>query len=152
MQIADSFVVRAPRERVWRLIRDPVVLVPCIPGCRGITEVTPVLYKAVMGVSIGPISASFNVDVEIVTERPLEEVVTRTRGEEGTRASSVSAESVLRLEEAGDGETRVHYASEVSLVGRLGKFGLGMMRKKAEALGREFAEAFRAKAESTEKV
>jgi hypothetical protein len=32
-------------------------------------------------------------------------------------------------------------------VGRLGKFGLGVMKKKAESLGREFALAFKQKVE-----
>jgi len=41
----------------------------------------------------------------------------------------------------------VYYASEVSLVGRLGKFGLGIMKKKAKSLGEEFAAAFRARVE-----
>ena len=33
----------------------------------------------------------------------------------------------------------VGHSGEVSVVGRLGKFGLGIMKKKAETLGREFA-------------
>jgi hypothetical protein len=36
----------------------------------------------------------------------------------------------------------------VSVTGRLGKFGLGMMKKKAEQLGAKFAESFRGKVEA----
>jgi hypothetical protein len=36
----------------------------------------------------------------------------------------------------------------VSVVGRLGKFGLGMMKKKAKQMGEEFAEAFRERVEA----
>ena len=150
MHIADSFVVKAPREHVWRLIRDPAVLVPCIPGCKEISEVTPTLYKATVGFSVGPISASFNVEVEIVSEAAPREVLTRTRGEEGTRASTVNAESRLLLDATAGGETIVHYSSDVTVAGRLGKYGLGMMKKKAESLGRQFAGNFRAKAEAAE--
>jgi hypothetical protein len=46
-----------------------------------------------------------------------------------------------------EGATAVRYLSEVSGTGRLGKFGLGVMKKKAEALGAKFAEAFRGKLE-----
>ncbi len=150
MRISDSFVVKAPRERVWTLIRNPAVMVPCIPGCKAISEVTPTLYKATIGMSVGPISASFNVEVEIVSERAPEEVTSRTRGEEGTRASTVSAESRLILESTNGGETIVHYSSDVNVTGRLGKFGLGMMKKKAESLGRDFAASFRERAEGQE--
>jgi hypothetical protein len=37
----------------------------------------------------------------------------------------------------------VVYTSELSIVGRLGKFGAGMMKKKADVLGDEFAEELR---------
>jgi carbon monoxide dehydrogenase subunit G len=46
-----------------------------------------------------------------------------------------------------DNETEVFYASEAAVVGRLGKFGLGVMKKKAESLAREFAQAFKNKVE-----
>jgi carbon monoxide dehydrogenase subunit G len=71
--------------------------------------------------------------------------VARTRGEEGSRASSVSAESFLSLAEIDGTNTEVSYSSELSVTGRLGKFGLGVMKKKAHALGEEFASNFRNK-------
>jgi len=46
-----------------------------------------------------------------------------------------------------ENETEVFYVSEAAVVGRLGKFGLGVMKKKAEGLGREFAAAFRQRLE-----
>jgi carbon monoxide dehydrogenase subunit G len=48
----------------------------------------------------------------------------------------------------GENETEVCYSSEVSVVGRLGKFGLGVMKKKAESLGRDFAATFKARVET----
>ena len=89
----------------------------------------------------------FNVDVEIVSETAPEEVRSRTRGEEGGRASSLSADNTLRLTALSDNETEVFYASEAAVVGRLAKFGLGVMKKKAESLAREFAQAFKNKVE-----
>jgi carbon monoxide dehydrogenase subunit G len=147
MRIEDRFVVAAPRQRVWEAIKDPAVVAPCIPGCQSVEVISPTLYKAKIRVQVGPIKADFNVDVEIIAETPPEEVRSRTRGEEGSRASSLSAENTLRLTALGEGETEVFYASEAAVVGRLGKFGLGVMRKKAESLGRDFALAFKQKVE-----
>jgi hypothetical protein len=36
----------------------------------------------------------------------------------------------------------VRYESEVSIFGRLGKFGLGMIKEREETLGDEFAKSF----------
>src|SRR5262249_31483115 len=147
MRIEDRFVVAAPRERVWLAIKDPSGVAPCIPRCQGAEVVTSKNYKARIRVQVGPIKAEFNVEVEIVSETAPEEVRSRTRGEEGSRASSLSAENTLRLTALSDNETEVSYASEAAIVGRLGKFGLGVMKKKAESLGRDFAQAFKQKAD-----
>jgi len=148
MLVEGRFLVGAPRERVWTAIKDPAVVAPCIPGCQGVEVVSPALYKAKIRVQLGPIKADFNVDVEIVSETAPEEVRSRTRGEEGSRASSLSAENTLRLIPLSENETEVFYSSEAAVVGRLGKFGLGVMKKKAESLGREFAAAFKQRVES----
>lgn len=147
MRIEDRFVVAAPRQRVWEAIKDPAIVALCIPGCQSVEVISPTLYKAKIRVQVGPIKADFNVDVEIVAETAPEEVRSRTRGEEGSRTSSLSAENTLRLTVLGEDETEVSYVSEATVVGRLGKFGLGVMRKKAESLGRDFAQAFRQKVE-----
>jgi carbon monoxide dehydrogenase subunit G len=143
MRIEGHFVVSAPRQIVWTAIKDPAVVAPCIPGCQGVEVLSPTLYKARIRVAVGPIKAEFNVEVEILAETEPEELRSRTRGEEGGRASSLSAESTLRLTSLGENETEVSYSSEATVVGRLGKFGLGIMKKKAESLGREFAANFK---------
>lgn len=147
MKIEDSFTVAAPQHRVWAAITDPDVVGPCIPGCSSIEVISPTLYKAQVGVAVGPIKASFTLEVEVLEEDPPNQVRSKTRGEEGSKASTVSTDNLLRLEPCGVDETRVYYFSEVSVVGRLGKFGLGVMKKKAEGLGRQFADCFRAKLE-----
>ncbi|MEQ9125811.1 MAG: 4-hydroxybenzoyl-CoA reductase, partial [Alphaproteobacteria bacterium] len=67
--------------------------------------------------------------------------------EEGGKASRVSADSTLALKALDESQTEVTYASDVSVVGRLGKFGLGIMKKKAKSMGEEFAAKFRERVE-----
>jgi carbon monoxide dehydrogenase subunit G len=117
-------------------------MAPCIPGCEAIEVIDDSRYKAAVKVKLGPVAATFRLEVEVTAMTPPDEVFSKTRGEEGSRASQLTAESWLGLQSLGPAETRVSYASEVSVVGRLGRYGLGMMQKKAEALGRDFAAAF----------
>ena len=143
MRIEDSFTVDAPVARVWQMITDPQVVGPCIPGCQEVTVTGPDTYKADIKVAVGPIKTTFSVTVEKTEERPPHFAASTTRGEEGGKASTLNATSTLTLSEGADGGTAVAYASEVSVFGRLGKFGLGIMKKKARDLGRDFAESFR---------
>jgi uncharacterized protein len=147
MKIEETFVVNAPRERVWPLITDPKLLATCVPGCESVDILSPDRYLGKVTIGIGPIKASFNVEVTITEQEAPSYVLCVSRGEENSRASQVSAENVLRLSDRGDGTTEVYYASDIQVVGRLGKFGLGIMKKKAKSLGDEFARAFKARAE-----
>jgi carbon monoxide dehydrogenase subunit G len=81
----------------------------------------------------------------VTREDPPERIFCTTRGEEGSRASILSAESVVSLLEVDTNTTEVSYSSEVSIGGRLGKFGLGVMKKKAISMSDAFAAAFRDK-------
>src|SRR5690606_38287737 len=90
---------------------------------------------------------TFNVVVDLVEQDPPYRAASVTRGEEGGKASTLTAQSELRLNPVAEGGTEVYYASEVSLVGRLGKFGLGIMKKKAKSLGVVFAPAVRVRVE-----
>jgi carbon monoxide dehydrogenase subunit G len=147
MRIEGRFVVAAPPERVFAEITNPALMASCIPGCEAIEVIDPKTYRARILIEVGPIKARFNLVVEVTAEEPPVRVLSVTRGEEGSRASMLSANNELRLEVTAEGATAVRYLSEVSVTGRLGKFGLGVMKKKAEALGAKFAEAFRGKLE-----
>jgi carbon monoxide dehydrogenase subunit G len=150
LKIEDSFVVAAPIEHIWSLITDPEVVGPCVPGCEGIEVMEPGSYRTSIRVALGPIKTTFNLIVTVTEEQPPRLAASTTRGEEGTRASTLTAHNVLCLEALDKAQTEVRYSSEVSLVGRLGTFGLGVMKKKAKALGEAFAEAFRERAEARE--
>ncbi|MBI1733050.1 MAG: hypothetical protein HYR49_09840 [Gammaproteobacteria bacterium] len=147
MKVEKVFRVNAAREDVWAFITSPEKVAPCIPGCKGVEVTGPSTYKATLVIEVGPIRTEFNVDVEATEERPPEYSAYITRGEEGGRASRVKAESSLALRSVSAHETEVLYKSDINIVGRLGKFGLGIMKKKADALGDDFVAALRARIE-----
>ncbi len=149
MHLEGAFDVKAPRAVVWERITDPVLMVGCIPGCESIEEVDPKTFKAVIGVSVGIVRARFRLVVNITREDPPNAIHTTTTGEEGTQASMVTATNVMTLTELDMNETRVSWQSDLSLSGRLGKYGLGIMRKRADALSNQFAANFKARLEST---
>ncbi|MGE0735659.1 MAG: CoxG family protein [Alphaproteobacteria bacterium] len=143
MKIEESFTVAAPIDKVWTVITDPEKVAPCIPGCQGVEVLGPNKYRSRIRVGLGPINTTFAVEIELTEQKPPHFLSAVTRGEEGGRMSSMSAVSEMKLEQTDQGTTTVAYSSEVSVVGRLGKFGLGIMKKKAKSLGDEFATALR---------
>jgi carbon monoxide dehydrogenase subunit G len=141
VKIEERFVIAAPIDRVWAFIRDPERVAPCIPGCESVEGISADSYRSTIAVALGPIKARFNVIIQITEEQPPTKLACVTKGEEGSRASVISATSELRLAPEGDNRTEISCSSEVSIVGRLGKFGLGIMKKRATQLAAEFASA-----------
>ncbi len=144
MKIEKQFTVAAPQERVWAFITDPNLSGPCIPGCKDIEILGPGSYRATVQIQVGPIKASFSVTVEARVERPPEYAEYTVTGDEGGKASRISAVNVLSITRLNDTECEVKYASEVNVTGRLGKFGAGVMQKIADKVGEQFAQALRA--------
>ena len=148
MIIEENFAVEAPLEHVWDCIRDPAFVAPCVPGCQDVEDIGDGAYRAAVKVGIGPIKTVFNLDIQVAEERPPDFARLDTRGQEGATASRLKAKSELILSTTDMGDTNVYYQSDVQVTGRLVKFGLGIMKKKAAALGAEFAENFRTAAEA----
>ena len=136
MKIEERFTIPAPIERVWDFIRDPDRVAPCVPGCERVETISTTSYRSTIAVALGPIKARFVVVVEITDEKPPTRLTCVTKGEEGgpfTRRAIAA--------ETNEKETEVYCTSEVSIVGRLGKFGLGIMKKRASQLAGVFAGA-----------
>jgi carbon monoxide dehydrogenase subunit G len=147
MRVEKTFTIDAPQEEVWRYLSSPEWVGMCFPGCQDVTALGDNRYKATIKVKVGPIKTVFNVDFEETENRPLEYSAYTSRGEEGNRASRLKAESTLSLSPVSQHRTQVDYSSKLTIVGRFGKFGAGMMKKKADTLGEEFVQAIRAQIE-----
>ncbi|NMM27397.1 MAG: carbon monoxide dehydrogenase subunit G [Glaciimonas sp.] len=148
MHIEKTFAVAASVDRVWAFITSPDQVGPCMPGCQHVEITGPGTYQAVISVKIGPIKTTFNFTIETVEERPPEFAVFSVKGEEGGSSSRVTAENLLTLKAIDNGNTEVTYASNVTIVGRLGKFAGGIMQKMAEHMSEQFITAFRERVET----
>ncbi|MGZ5183830.1 MAG: CoxG family protein [Caldimonas sp.] len=144
MKIEKQFTVSATQERIWAFITDPNLAGPCIPGCKDVEVLGPGRYRATVQIQVGPIKASFSVTVEARVERPPEYAEYTVQGDEGGKASRITAVNVLSITRLTDTECEVKYSSEVNVVGRLGKFGSGVMQKIADNVGEQFAQSLRA--------
>ncbi len=152
MKIEKTFEVASSRAQVWEFITTPEKVAPCIPGCEGAEQTAEGNYEAVICTKVGPVKARFNVKIETIEERPPEFAEYLTKGEEGSKASRIKATSTLALKEIDAALTEVSYTSEISIMGRLGKFGSGMMKKIADSIGDEFVAELRKQLEQGSSV
>jgi carbon monoxide dehydrogenase subunit G len=138
VEIEKTLVTTAPPARVWELLLDPNVMGACVPGMASIEVFSDVEYIAHMAVKIAFINARFRLHTKIVETRAPHYLRTEGTGEDASVASSLRQSSEIFLTEGGDGSTQLRIRVQVDVLGRLGTFGLSVMKTKADRMWDEF--------------
>lgn len=141
MFIERTFVLDAPLQRAWAFLNEPEEVGGCLPGCHTVEVVAPGKYKASVGLKVGPIKAGFDVQVDTVEERAPEYAAYTMTGADKEGSSKISAECTLALKELDGARTEITYTSKVHIVGKLGKFAGGVMKKLADGINDQFIAA-----------
>ena len=148
MLIEEKFSIKAPIEKIWDFLLDAPRLASCVPGCEGVEVIDENTYLTSVKAKVGPISARFKIRLTILEKERPHRILTSGKGEDSMMASSLVSKNEIQLKTLSEKETEVTYRSEVSVLGTLGKFGEGIMRKKAKEMGEQFASNLRSKIET----
>jgi carbon monoxide dehydrogenase subunit G len=138
MEIDKSLSLDATASRVWALLLDPQAMGACVPGMESIEVLSPDEYKAVMKVKIAFVSARFTLRTRIVERREAHYLKAEGVGEDAAVASSLKYTSEIFLNDRPAGGTDLQMKVHVDLLGRMGNFGLSVMKTKADRLWDEF--------------
>ena len=139
MNVSGEFTVNAPRDVVYRTLRDPSSFVRFVDGVSDLKEIDPTHYEAVFETKVAYLKFKFNVTVEVTRADEPSAIEGNPLGVVGR----LTAKSITRLEQAGD-ETKVTYSVESTLAGKLGSIGQPVLRSKAKDMEKQFAQRLRA--------
>jgi carbon monoxide dehydrogenase subunit G len=140
VEIEKTLSVAASPALVWDMLLDPLVMGGCVPGMQSIEVLSPTEYKALMQVKIAFISAKFKLKTTIAEQRAPHYLRAVGTGEDASVASSLKQQSEIFLTEQADGGTELKIKVKVDVLGRLGSFGLSVMKTKADRMWEEFGE------------
>lgn len=138
MEIEKTLLLPAAPARVWALLLDPVAMGACVPGMESIEVVSDDEYVAVMKVKISFISARFKLRTRIAERDAPRYLRAEGTGEDASVASSLKQVSEMWLDEHEGGGTALRMKVQVDVLGRMGTFGLSVMKTKADRLWDEF--------------
>lgn len=138
MEFEKVTVVPAPVERVWNMLLDPKLMGACIPGMESIEVVSDTEYLAKIFVKVSFVSARFTVRTSIVETRPPHYLRSQGSGEDSAVASSLKQSSEVFLAPLPDGRTELRMKLNVDVLGRLGSFGLNILKTKADRMWEDF--------------
>jgi uncharacterized protein len=144
VELEKTLSVAAPRPRVWELLLDPKIMAGCVPGTQSVEVISDTEYVAEIRIKISFIAARFKVKTTILEARAPDYLRIEGTGEDSSVASAMKQSSELFLTDLGDGTTVLRIKVKADVLGRLGSFGLSVMKTKADRMWEEFGANFAA--------
>jgi carbon monoxide dehydrogenase subunit G len=148
MIVQGEIDVSAPSEQVWRFLFDVEALASCMPGMEGAEQVDDKTYRGTVTARVGPVSASFEVRAVITQIDPNRHITIAIGGKDNKTASTLKGSMALDLAPLSPGESKLSYRADVSIRGRLGQFGDGILRETAGLIIDDFAGRVRSRLEA----
>lgn len=141
MLIEETFNISAPVNKLYEFFLNAPKVGHCIPGCENVEMVGDNEYDSIIKAKVGVVSTKFK--VRTIIEETVSPTLIRTtgQGKELRNLGHFKQKTKIMLKELSENETEVSYQAEVSIVGRLATFGDRIMKSKAKAMGKEFANA-----------
>ena len=136
MEFDGQYSIRASKMQLWLALRDPDFLRQCIPGCQEIKQVSKTSFLARVKIHIGPINATFNVEMNIEDVDMPDHYIIRGRARapglgQVVGSSDVSIQTHNEMSE-------LKYTVTAVLSGKLAQLAQRLIDSATKALSREF--------------
>jgi carbon monoxide dehydrogenase subunit G len=133
--------ILAPRQKVWDFIWDVDRFIACVPGCREAKTVQAgKFYSAIMVEKVGPFRVEFPTSIEVLEREELSHIKAQASGVDNKIGSRMKLELDVNLTER-DGKTVLGLTAGVDILGKLAALGHGIIKRKADQVLDEFAQA-----------
>jgi hypothetical protein len=121
MKLEGEYIFDGPRESVWKILRDPDVLVTAMPGTKSLKQVSDNEYEGELQIHIGPIFGTFGGKLSILNEVPPESVTLAVEGK--GKIGFVKGSGDVKLVVQSDTKTLMHYDGELQIGGKVASVG-----------------------------
>ena len=137
MKFQGNLLIARPIEKVWEFLWDIEKLSKCIPGCQAVQTLKErEKYELTVKDSVGPTTVQLEFLADVKKLEPLKRIEIAMQGKD-FKAGGVRQTMALALASK-DNQTQMDFETDVNVFGRLGTLGYPFVKKKAEAVIKEF--------------
>ena len=129
-------VITASPQKVWQRLLDPDFVAASAPGVESVEPLDPTHFKVVSAFGVGAVKVRFKLDVELFDIVEGQSLKMRARGK--APGSAVDVVSELRLEDLGDGKTRLNWSATSEVSGTVASVGARLLEGTARKLTEQF--------------
>ncbi len=140
MEQSGEYHIPAKRDVVWRALNDAAVLGRCINGCQSMEARAEDEYAAVVKARVGPVSATFNANLQLSDINPPNSY-TINIAVKGGPAGFAKGSAHVELTAQAD-TTLLRYAATANIGGRLAQVGSRLIGGAARKMADDFFKAF----------
>jgi carbon monoxide dehydrogenase subunit G len=138
MKFSGELTVKAPRDAVYKAVRDARFFASCVEGVHDLQETAPDTYAAVFETKVAYMKFSFRVTVQVVRAEEPRQIEAKVEGTPLGVVGRLTATAVTTLTEDGDA-TKIAYDVDAALTGKLGSLGQPVLRSKSKEMEKQFA-------------
>ena len=147
MEFQKEVEIAVSRQKVWDFIWDVDRFIACVPGCKEAKTVEPgKRYAATMVEKVGPFKVEFPTTIEVLEREELSRIKAQASGADNKIGSRMKIELNVHLREQGD-KTVLGFTAGVDILGKLAALGHGIIKRKADQVLDEFAQAVKQRLE-----
>jgi carbon monoxide dehydrogenase subunit G len=138
MELSNDFTVNAPIDEAYTTLTDVERIAPCMPGAQ-LTEVEGDVYRGLVKVKVGPITAQFKGQASFVEkDEQAHRAVLKAEGRDTSGRGNASALITAQLERVEADVTKVTVVTDLTITGRVAQFGRGALADVSEKLLKQF--------------
>ena len=147
MRFEKEVEIASPRGKVWNFIWDVDRFITCVPGCKEVKTIEEgKRYAATMVEKVGPFRVEFPTTIEVFEREEMSRIKAQASGADNKIGSRMKIELDVNLRGEGS-HTTLSFVAAVDILGKLAALGHGIIKRKAEQVLDEFAQAVKKRLE-----
>ncbi len=141
MDFHYAYNVKTTPEQLWAFVTDLPAVGQCIPGAEDISQDENGGYSGVVKVRVGPVALGLAGKLEVVSrDDDARRIAMTGEGADRKVPGNVRVKINMAVEEGGEGGSTLVVDSDANIMGKLGEFGQGVIKRKADGIMKEFGQ------------
>ena len=141
MEFNYTYKVKASTSQLWSFITDIPTVGLCIPGAADVSENEDGTYSGTVKVRVGPVALGLAGKLSVDSRDDNNLTITMTgEGADRKVPGNVRVKISMSVQSPGDGSSELVVNSEANIMGKLGEFGQGIIKRKADGIMKDFGQ------------
>ncbi|MQF86149.1 MAG: hypothetical protein FI734_01605 [SAR202 cluster bacterium] len=141
MEFNYTYKVNASPEQLWSFVTDIPTVGLCIPGATDVSENEDGTYSGTVKIRVGPVALGLVGKLSVDNRDDNNRTITMTgEGADRKVPGNVRVKISMSVQDTNDSSSELTVNSDANIMGKLGEFGQGIIKRKADGIMKDFGQ------------